>query len=430
MACVHESFIMKARPRSREPADDPVQSTSDLPLLPRFLGLPVEYSPMAVGIVRGAAHTLMYANAAFRNLSARTGALSGAVVDRPLAESLNPAAAQSLLALIEKARREGIPARARLSADQIGVTGAWQCVAWAASASADLRDHEDRSDPMVIEVDTASYSDRDEAKYRELTELLLLSAIREDARAVEADAARTRAEQAKVAQGRFLAEVSHEIRTPMQAIIGYARLIEKELRVPLTDHQHEALTGIREGTRHVVALLKELTQYSASVGRPTDLLLTNVEVEPTLQAAESLVAPQAYAKGVAVEIAPGRRGAAVSANAAKLLQVVLNLLDNAVKFTPSGGTITISWGMVAAPDGGSERIAIRVADTGRGIASDELPAVFDPYIQVGEHDASGDTGVGLGLAISRELARGMHGELVVTSTPGIGSVFTLTLPVA
>lgn len=421
---------MKTRPRSREPADDPVQAKADAPLLAEWLGLPVEHSPMAVGIVRGTAYTLIYANAAFRDLSALTGARSSAVIGRPLADAFNPTAAQSLLALIDKARRRGIPARARLAAVQIGVAGTWQCVAWSASASVDLRDPEDLSGPMVIEVDTSNYSDRDEARYRELTELLLLSALREEARAVEADVARSKAEQAKVAQGRFLAEVSHEIRAPMQAIIGYARLIERGLQEPLTDEQTEALTGIRDGTRHVIALIRELTQYTKSVARPTDVSLMNVEVEATLRGAESLVAPQAQAKGVAIEVAPGRRGVAVSANAAKLLQVVLNLLDNAVKFTPAGGTITISWEVVAAPDGGSERIAIRVADTGRGIASDELPAVFEPYIQVGEHDASGDPGVGLGLAISRELARGMHGELVVTSAPGIGSVFTLTLPMA
>lgn len=421
---------MKTRPRSREPADDPGQSGADRPFVPQWLGLPVEHSPTAVGIVRGAAHTLMYANAAFRNLSAGTGALSGAVIDRPLTEAFNPVAAQSLLAVIEKARREGTPARARLAAPQVGVPGVWQCVAWSASASADLRDHKDLSGSIVIEVDTSGHSDRDEARYRELTELLLISAIREEARAVEADAARSRAEQTNDAQGRLLAEISHEIRTPMQAIIAYARLIERGLQEPLTDEQAEALAGIREGTQHVIALIRELMRYTRSAAQPTDVVLTNVAVEPTLRAAESLVVPQARAKRVALEIAPGVTDTAVSANPAKLLQVVLNLLDNAVKFTPAGGTITISWEVVAASDGESERIAIRVADTGRGIASDELPAVFDPYIQVGERDASEDTGVGLGLAISRELARGMHGELVVTSTPGIGSVFTLTLPKA
>jgi hypothetical protein len=153
---------------------------------------------MAVGIVHGTAYTLVYANAAFRNLSELAGATSSAAIDRPLAEAFNPTAAQSLRTLLDKARHEGIPARARLTADEIGVTGTWQCVAWSASASVHLGDHADLSDPMVIEVDTTSYSDRDEAKHRQIAELLLLSAIREEARAIEADEARCRAEQAKV----------------------------------------------------------------------------------------------------------------------------------------------------------------------------------------------------------------------------------------
>jgi signal transduction histidine kinase len=420
---------MKARPRSREPADPP-QPRGELSLPTKWLRLSVEHSPTAIGIVRGTAFTLAYANVAFRDLSVLSGAPSGAVINRPLAEAFNPAAARSLLTLLDRARHEGIPTRARLTGDLIGVSGAWQCVAWSASPSVDLPDQKDLSGPIVVEVDMSSYSDRDEAKHRDLTELLLLSAIREEARAIEADAARFSAEQAKVAQGRFLAEVAHEIRAPMQAIIAYAKLIELGLDGALTGEQHEAFAGIREGTRHVDALIGELLHYTTSVARATGFSLTNVEVETTLRAAESLVAPQARAKGIAVEIAPGRSGAAVSANTAKLLQVVLNLLANAVKFTPPGGTITISWEVVAAPDGPSERIAIRVADTGRGIAANELPVVFDPYVQVGERGSYGDTGVGLGLAISRELARGMHGELVATSAPGVGSVFTLTLPSA
>jgi signal transduction histidine kinase len=381
---------------------------------------------MAVGIVHGTAYTLVYANAAFRNLSELAGATSSAAIDRPLAEAFNPAAARSLRTLLDKARHEGIPARARLTADEIGVTGTWQCVAWSASASVHLGDHADLSDPMVIEVDTTSYSDRDEAKHRQIAELLLLSAIREEARAIEADEARCRAEQAKVAQDRLLAEVSHDIRTPMQAIIGYASLMEVE--APLTGQQLEALTGIREGTRRVIELARKLLRYATSVARPTDVLLVTVEVEATLRAAKSLIATQAQAKGISIAIAPGLKGAGVVANPSMLLQVVLNLLDNAVKFTPRGGTITISWAEFVDADGGPERTAIRVADTGRGIASDELRAVFDPYIQVGEHAGSGDAGVGLGLAISRELARAMNGELVVASTPGVGSVFTLILP--
>jgi signal transduction histidine kinase len=92
--------------------------------------------------------------------------------------------------------------------------------------------------------------------------------------------------------------------------------------------------------------------------------------------------------------------------------------------------VTISWSVIVAPNGAWRFVAIDIADTGRGMSADELRQVFVPYVQVGERTTANPSGVGLGLAISRELARGMTGDLVVSSTPGVGSVFTLMLPSA
>jgi signal transduction histidine kinase len=418
---------MKAPLRSGEPID-PTQPRGESPVPANWLRSCVEHSQRAVGIVRDTTFTLVYANVAFRNLSMVSGARSAVVVDRPLAEAFNPVAAQSLLTLVDGARREGIPTHARLSADQTGVSGVWHCVAWSASDAADVGERRDRHVPIVVEVDASGHSEREETRHRDLTELLLLSAIREEARAIEADTARSRAEQARAEQDRFLAEVSHEMRAPMQAIIGYTDLIEVGMHRPLTDEQHEALGGIREGTRRVDALISELLQYATSMARRIEYALTEVDVNAALVGAAALVAPRAHTRGIALEIVPGRAGSAVRADAAKLGQIVLNLLANAVKFTAPGGTITLSWEVVAGGDGRPGLVAIRVADTGRGIASSELPRVFDPYVRVGEPGTSGDSGVGLGLAISRALAWGMNGELTVASTPGVGSVFTLTLP--
>jgi len=104
--------------------------------------------------------------------------------------------------------------------------------------------------------------------------------------------------------------------------------------------------------------------------------------------------------------------------------VLLNLLSNAVKFTPAGGHVSVS----AVSDDG--RVHIRVADTGVGIPAEQLEAIFEPFVQLSRGLSSGHEGTGLGLAISRDLARGMDGDLVATSTPGVGSTFTLTLPLA
>jgi signal transduction histidine kinase len=114
------------------------------------------------------------------------------------------------------------------------------------------------------------------------------------------------------------------------------------------------------------------------------------------------------------------------ADGEKLRQVLLNLLSNALKFTPQGGHVTVTCG--AEGRGAERRVTIRVADTGRGIASGELARVFDPFVQVGGRLSSSDGGTGLGLAISRDLARGMDGDLTAESEVGVGSAFTLTLP--
>ena len=112
----------------------------------------------------------------------------------------------------------------------------------------------------------------------------------------------------------------------------------------------------------------------------------------------------------------------------KVQQVVLNLLSNAVKFTPPGGRIGLT--CAAAPAAGGGTVRITVADTGCGIALDQLERMFEPFVQVDTALTRTQEGVGLGLAISRDLARGMGGDLMVESTPGVGSTFTLTLPSA
>jgi signal transduction histidine kinase len=426
MVEVHERFLMTPRPHSREPADrlDPHAT----PLGAEWIRASIERSPTAIGIVHGERHTLVYANVAFRDLSATSGAAAGAIIDRSITEAFNTTAARSLISLVDRARHEGMPVRARLSPEQVGAADTWQCAVWAASSPGDLAGQPDPAGPIAVEIDSSSYSAREEAMHRDLTELLLLSAIREQSRASEADAARSRSEQMRTAQDRFLAEVSHEMRTPMQAIVGHVELMR--LTMDATSEQREALASIHQGTRYLAALVGDLFQYATSVAHRVEFAVTTVDVETALDAARALVAPQIVAKGVSVNITPGIKGVAVRADAVKLLQVVLNVLTNAVKFTPTGGTVTISWSEIVAPTAAWKFVAIDIADTGRGMSASELRQVFVPYVQVGERTTANPSGVGLGLAISRELARGMSGDLVVASTPGVGSVFTLMLPSA
>jgi len=135
-----------------------------------------------------------------------------------------------------------------------------------------------------------------------------------------------------------------------------------------------------------------------------------------------MIAPQILAKGLKYSFKPAGRTASVLADPEKLQQIVLNLLTNAVKFTDSGGSITLS----ATPRGNCVDIA--VADTGAGISSEKLEKVFDPFVQAERRLNQPVQGVGLGLAISRDLAQAMGGEISLQSTVGKGSTFTLSLP--
>jgi signal transduction histidine kinase len=148
----------------------------------------------------------------------------------------------------------------------------------------------------------------------------------------------------------------------------------------------------------------------------------DVVLDETLATCEALIAPQLLARGLTMAFDGCDPALKVRADADKLKQIVLNLLSNAVKFTEPGGRITLD---CSARD---DAVAITVSDTGRGIAADQLERIFDPFVQVDARLVRTHEGVGLGLAISRDLARGMGGDLAVESTPGAGSTFTLLLP--
>jgi signal transduction histidine kinase len=242
----------------------------------------------------------------------------------------------------------------------------------------------------------------------------------------EAEAARARADAANATKVRFLGTVSHELRTPLTAIGGYAQLLAMELYGPVTDAQRAALERIRLSGTHLQGLVDGVLGYTMLEAGRTTYRMTDVDLDAEIATVEALLAPQFRTKGVGYTpaSAPTPAPTLVRADAEKLRQVLLNLLTNALKFTDAGGQVDL--GYEVAADG----VAIRVRDTGRGIPADKLEAVFEPFVQVGRTLTSTEGGVGLGLAISRELARGMGGDLTVGSEPGRGSTFTVTLDAA
>jgi signal transduction histidine kinase/PAS domain-containing protein len=244
----------------------------------------------------------------------------------------------------------------------------------------------------------------------------------ERAARAEAEAARAEAEAANRAKSEFLAVMSHELRTPLNAIGGYAELMEMGIRGPVNDQQREDLRRIQGSQRHLLGLINEVLNYARLETGSVRYDLSAVLVCDALAEAEGLVAPQARAKGLRLGAARCPEELVVRADAEKLRQILVNLLSNAVKFTDPDGHIELT----AAPD--EDRVRIEVRDTGIGIPAEKLEEIFEPFVQVRTGLTRTAEGAGLGLAISRDLARGMAGDLTARSTLGAGSTFTLTLP--
>ncbi|HEU4630014.1 MAG TPA: ATP-binding protein [Gemmatimonadaceae bacterium] len=251
-----------------------------------------------------------------------------------------------------------------------------------------------------------------------------LEATNEELRATNDELARQTdaAARANRAKSEFLAAMSHELRTPLNAILGYVQLLADGLRGPLTETQAADLARIRRSARHLLGLITDILNFAKLESGRLQYAITAVPVDDVLAEVTELVAPQIAECELRCDCRTGDPALAVRADREKLVQILLNLLSNAVKFTPRGGEIRVSGASV-----GSD-VALRVADTGRGIPADKLEAIFEPFVQVDPGRGARAAGTGLGLSISRELARAMGGDLRAESTAGAGATFVLTLP--
>jgi signal transduction histidine kinase len=230
------------------------------------------------------------------------------------------------------------------------------------------------------------------------------------------------ATDANRAKAEFLAVMSHELRTPLNAISGYAELLSLGLADPLTAKQEDAVTRIRTSQQHLLALIDDVLSFAKMEAGRSEILPRPVFLRETLDGLEPILRPQLMRKKLAYSCEPCDSAIEVLADPPKLRQILLNILGNAIKFTGEGGGIELR----AARKG--KDVVVTVRDTGIGIPEDKLERIFEPFYQVERGTTRRYEGVGLGLAISRDLARTMGGEVVVDSVLGEGTTVTVTLP--
>jgi signal transduction histidine kinase len=218
--------------------------------------------------------------------------------------------------------------------------------------------------------------------------------------------------------------MSHELRTPLNAISGYTEILELGIRGVVNAEQIKDLGRIKRAASYLLRLINDVLTIARFEGaRPLDVV--SIAVNSMLAEVDGLCALQAKAKGLTLTVTQFEGDVLVAADAERFQQILLNLITNATKFTEAGGRIDVLCDVHA------NAVRIRVIDTGVGIRPVDLERVFEPFVQIDRHlTSSTQQGVGLGLSISRELARAMRGDLTLESTEGVGSTFTLTLPLA
>ncbi|CAA9333397.1 MAG: Multidomain signal transduction protein including CheB-like methylesterase, CheR-like methyltransferase and BaeS-like histidine kinase [uncultured Gemmatimonadetes bacterium] len=370
-----------------------------------------QQAPAFLSVVRGPDHVMELVNDAYYRMVGDRD-----VLGRPLRESLPELVEQGFIELLDRVLETGEPFIGRELPARLARTP---------GAPLEERFVDFVYNPITEADGTRSGiiahgSDVTESVLarREVERLLRES---EEARS-HAEAARAEAEAANSAKADFLASMSHELRTPLNAIGGYVELLELGIHGDLTPAQQEALGRVAVNQRHLLTLINDVLAFARLEAGHVELDLRPLSARALLADVEPLVAPLAGARGVALSARDCDPALQLLGDEERVRQILLNLLGNGIKFTPPGG-----WVMRDCE--ADERWArLRVWDSGCGIAPEDHERIFDPFQQVGRRLNHPREGVGLGLAISRDLARAMGGDLTVASAPGAGSIFTLHLP--
>jgi signal transduction histidine kinase len=239
----------------------------------------------------------------------------------------------------------------------------------------------------------------------------------------ESERLRAVADGANRAKSTFLGNMSHELMTPLNAIGGYVTLLEMGLRGPVSAEQRIDLGRIRQSQTHLLTLISQLLTFVRSEGGRLEYRFAQVRVQSALEEVADMMQGAVDERQLTLVRVASTDESIVWADPDRLRQILLNLVMNAVKYAATrNGRITLT------STASNDMVAIHVIDEGPGIPEDKLELIFDPFVQLPTAERSRAGGVGLGLAISQDLARAMNGDLTVQSTVGSGSQFTLHLP--
>ena len=366
----------------------------------------MQRSPLAFAITSGAEHKLVYVNSAFSRLA---GIAKGETPGVPIATVFTGTEGAALSALLDRAARDGVELMdQRIDASSERASG-WHCSVWPVTTD------DGRSEAFGIAIRESGSSDASLDLQRQVSEQMLLGALRERGLADEA-------EDANRAKTAFLGAMSHELRAPLNAIGGYIELLDMGLRGPVTEDQRADFARVKANQQHLALLITEVLNF-ARVGSPgMSYAVGDINGYDALRHAIELIEPLIAERGLVFDGISGDQSIVARADPEKVAQNLVNLLSNAIKFTPAGGHIGAE---SAAVD---DTVTLSISDTGPGLPKDKLEAIFGRFVQLKEGLANRKSGVGLGLAISRDLARAMNGDLTVESVEGKGARFTLSLP--
>ncbi len=237
----------------------------------------------------------------------------------------------------------------------------------------------------------------------------------------EAELARAEAERANNSKTDFLAVMSHELRTPLTAIMGYEELLSDGITGPVTELQRQQLGRINASARHLLGLIDEILTFArVDIGR-VRVRWESMSINHTLSDAASLVEPMATTKNLKLVVKLLDEDQAIQTDGTKLRQMLVNLLSNGIKFTEKGEVVL---GCAVS----ESVLEVRIADTGVGIEAENIEYVFEPFWQAEQTATRKTGGTGLGLSVTRKLARLLGGDVTVASRVGTGTTFLLTLP--